>query len=121
MVEVSIDGDAAIFELQNLHKLWALRSRLEIPLRHIAAVHADPDITLGLFERLKVAGAYMPGVLAAGTFWEHGGLVFWDVFDRTHAIVVELKDETYKRLVVEVANPAEVVDLLRKHLAPPAA
>ena len=36
MVEVSIGGDTAVFELESFHKLWALRSRLEIPLRHIA-------------------------------------------------------------------------------------
>jgi len=116
MVDVSIDGDTAVFELQNLHTLWALRSRLEIPLQHIANVHADPELTMGLFERLKVAGAYFPGVFAAGTFWEEGGLAFWDVHDRGHAIVVELKDETYKRLVVEVPNPADTIDLLQRHL-----
>jgi hypothetical protein len=116
MVEVSVESDTAVFELQHLHKLWALRSRLTIPLRHIAAVHADPTLSLGFFERLKLAGAYLPGILAAGTFWEDGGLVFWDVHDPANAVVFELKDETYRRLVVEVAHPAEVVALIRQHL-----
>ena len=116
MVEFSIDGDRAIFELQSLHKLFALRSRLEIPLRHITAVHTDPDVSLGLFERLKLAGAYLPGVLAAGTFWEDGGLVFWDVHDPARAVVIDLRDETYKRLIVEVANPVQVVAQIRGRL-----
>ncbi len=116
MVEVSVEGDRAIFELQSIHKLFALRSRLEIPLEHIVAVHADPNLTLGLFDRLKLAGAYLPGVLATGTFWEDGGLVFWDVHERSHAIVVDLADETYQRLVVEVPDPEATVALLRARL-----
>jgi hypothetical protein len=96
--------------------VWALRSRLEIPLKHIARVHADPDVTLGLFDRLKLAGAYLPGFFAAGTFWEDGGLVFWDVRDPTHAVVVDLKDETYHRLVVEVEDPARTVAVLSRAL-----
>ena len=116
MVEVSVHGDHAVFELQSVHKLWALRSRLEIPLRHIAGVHADPHVTMGLFDRLKLAGSYLPGILAAGTFWEHGGLVFWDVHDPAHAVVVELRDETYQRLVVEVESPGTTVALLQRHL-----
>ena len=118
MVSVTVSGELAVFELQKMHKLWALRSRLEIPLRHIAAVHADPNVTMGLFERLKLVGSYLPGIFAAGTFWEHEGLVFWDVHDRAHAIVVELRDEHYKRLVLEVEHPAEVVALLQQHLTP---
>ncbi len=116
MVTVTVSGDVAVFELQKMHKLWAFRSRLEIPLRHIAAVHSDPNVTMGLFERFKLAGSYLPGIFAAGTFWEHGGLVFWDVHDGAHAIVVELKDEHYQRLVLEVEHPADVVAMLQQHI-----
>ena len=36
--------------------------------------------------------------------------------DAEHAVVVDLEDETYKRLVVEVAYPSAVVALLQRHL-----
>jgi hypothetical protein len=52
-----------------------------------------------------------------GRSGEDGGLVFWDVDDRSHAIVVDLEDETYNRLVVEVPDPDAAVATLRAHLS----
>ena len=55
MVEITIDGDKAVFEVEGWHKLWSLRSRLEIPLAHIIRVHPDPQPAMGWFAGLKVA------------------------------------------------------------------
>jgi hypothetical protein len=93
-----------------------LRSRLSIPLEHIVDAYPDPSLSLGWFERLKIAGAYIPGTLAAGTFFEDGGLVFWDVEHPKNALVIELHDETYQRLVVESADPAADAGTIRAHL-----
>lgn len=109
MVDVQVQGDRVVFEVEGMHKLWALRSRLEIPLAHVRGVRADPEIARGLWRGLKLAGSDIPGLFAAGTFYRHGNLVFYDVRDPTHAIVVELDDETYDRLVVEVRDPAAAV------------
>ena len=47
--------------------------------------------------------------VAAGTFNHHGSWVFWDVHDSENAVVVELRDEGYERLIIEVADPAATV------------
>jgi hypothetical protein len=109
MVDVQIHGDSVVFEVEGMHKLWALRSRLEIPLAHVRGVRADPAAARGLWRGLRLAGADIPGLFAAGTFFRHGELVFYDVRDPSHAIVVDLDDETYERLVVEVRDPAAAV------------
>jgi hypothetical protein len=58
-------------------------------------------------------GAELPGLFAAGTFYFHGELVFWDVRDPTKTLIVSLDHERYKKLIVEVANPTATVDRLR--------
>jgi hypothetical protein len=118
MVEISVEGDKAIFAVHGWDKLWALRSRLEIPLEHIRDVHADTSPKMGWFQGLKVAGTHIPNVFLAGTFYQDGGWVFWDVRHPEKAIVVELHDEKFQKLVVEVADPEAAIRLLNQARTP---
>jgi len=117
MVEIRIEGDKAVFEVQNWDKLWSLRSRLEIPLAHIIAVQADPQPAMGWFQGIKVAGTDLPNIFRAGTFYQDGNLVFWDVRHPEKTIVISLMHEHYKKLIVEVADPNAAVDLIQKALS----
>lgn len=114
MVNVTVAGDRAVFEVEGWDKLWALRSRLEIPLAHITDVACDPDQVGRWWHGWKVAGTDMPGLLAMGTFYYHGELVFWDVRDAARTIIVSLDHERYKKLIVEVDDPSAVVERLRQ-------
>ena len=116
MVEIGVEGDKAVFTVQGWDKLWALRSRLEVPLAHIRDVHADPSPAMGWFQGLKLAGTDIPNVFRAGTFYQDRGWVFWDVRHAEKAIVVELHDARFQKLVVEVADPAAAVQLLKQAL-----
>ena len=107
MVDVEIAGDTAVFEVRGLDKLWAFRSRLEIPLAHIRHVRIDPEAARGWFHGLRLPGTSLPGVLTAGTFYLDGKRVFWDVHHPDQTIVVELQDDRYDELVVEVRDPEE--------------
>jgi hypothetical protein len=117
MVEVKVSGDRAVFEVEGLHKLWSLRSRLEIPLEHIRGVRADPAPAMGWFDGLKVAGTGLPHLFRAGTFYQQGDFVFWDVRRPEKAVVVELEDEHFSKLIVEVEDPAATVSLLEGALS----
>jgi hypothetical protein len=112
MVEISVSGDKAVFEVEGWHKLWSLRSRLEIPLEHLKGVHADPAPAMGWFDGLKVAGSALPHVFRAGTFYQEGAFVFWDVRHPEKTVVVELEDEHFAKLIVEVDDPDAAVRLL---------
>jgi hypothetical protein len=105
MVEIKIEGDRAAFEIEGWDKLWSLRSRLEIPLDHIKGAHVDSQPAMGWLQGLKVAGAGLPNVFRAGTFYQDGGFVFWDVHHPENTIVVELDHERFQKLVIEVADP----------------
>jgi len=113
MVNLTVLSDRAVFEVEGLHQLWALRSRFEIPLTHITDAEFDPDQVARWWHGWKIAGTDMPGLFAAGTFYYHGELVFWDVNDTTRTIIVSLNHERYRKLIVEVAEPEAVVASLR--------
>jgi len=114
MVEITIEPDKVIFEVQGFDKVWSLRSQLSIPLSHIQSVYADPEPAMGWFNGLKVAGAAIPNIFRAGTFYQEGEFVFWDVHEPANTIVIELEHERYKKLIIEVADPLEEVKKIRR-------
>jgi hypothetical protein len=113
MVDITIDGDTAVFNVEGLHKLWSLRSRLQIPLAHLLEVEANAEQVGRWWHGFKVIGTDVPGLFAAGTFYYHGEIVFWDVTDPASTIIVSLEHERYRKLILEVANPDETVAMLR--------
>ena len=120
MVEVSITDRTAMFEVLGLHKVWALKRRLIVPLAHIRDVRADPSVNLNRWKGVRWPGTYVPGLIAAGTYCSRGRRVFWDVVHPQRSIVVDLIDEPYDQLVVEVADPNGVVQRLQAALRSPA-
>jgi hypothetical protein len=113
MVNVSVDGTRAIFTVEGMHKLWAMRSQIEIPLAHITGVEVNHDHVSAWWHGFKLIGTDMPGLFAMGTFYYHGELVFWDVYDTTKTIIVSLGHERYKKLIVEVADPQGTAAMLK--------
>ena len=112
MVEIKIEGEKAIFEVNGWDKLWSLRSRLEIPLAHIKGATADSNPAMGWFQGLRLAGTNLPTIFRAGTFYQEGHIVFWDVHNPEKTIVVDLEHEHYGKLVIEVVDPNAAVNLI---------
>jgi len=109
VVDLSIVEGKLLLRVEGADKLWALRSSLEIPLEHVAGIRADPDAARGWWHGLRMAGTHIPGVITAGTFFQHGNWVFWDVHRPENAVVISLRDERYEALVIEVENPDAAV------------
>src|SRR5262249_21315144 len=99
-------------------QLWALKSSLEIPLQRIIGIRADPNIARGWWHGIRMPGSNIPGVLTAGTFYQNGKRVFWDVHDPANTVVIELADERYDELIVEVADPEAAVKQVKAALPP---
>src|ERR1700674_4292091 len=109
MVSVTVLSDRAVFEVEGLHQLGGLGGRLDIPLTHITDAEIDPDQVGRWWHGWKLLGTDVPGLFAAGTFYYHGELVFWDVRDPATAIIVSLDHERYRKLILEVTDPEAVV------------
>jgi hypothetical protein len=116
MVEISISAGSLMLHVKGADRLWAFKSSLEIPLRHIAAIRADPSVAHGWWHGVRMAGTNVPGVITAGTFYQDGKRVFWDVHNPANTVVIALKDERYDELIVEVSDPNETVDVVRAAL-----
>jgi hypothetical protein len=98
-----------------LDKLWAFKSSLTIPLANVRGATADPGIAADP-KGIRAPGAHVPGVITAGTFHLDGEKVFWDVKDPSKAVVIELADERYTRLVLQVDDPRTTVTLVENAL-----
>ncbi len=116
MVDLSVAEGKLTLHVRGADKLWALKSSLEIPLPHIARVRADPEVARGWWHGLRLPGTNVPGVITAGTFYQDGRRVFWDVHHPEKTIVIDLHDEQYKQLIVEVADPQTAVALIQSAL-----
>jgi hypothetical protein len=118
MAQVRVDGETLVVEIEGLDKLWALKGRLEIPLVNVRGATADPGMVKEP-KGIRAPGAHVPGVITAGTFHIDGERIFWDVHDASKAIVIELHDERYSRLVVQVADPRATVALIENAVTRP--
>jgi hypothetical protein len=116
MVELSFSGGNLVLHVRGADKLWAFKSSLEIPLVHVAEIRADPAIAHAWWHGIRMPGTSIPGVLTAGTFYQDGRRVFWDVHNPDKTVVIELKDERYNELIVEVADPKAAVELVKAAL-----
>lgn len=113
MATISVQGQDLVVEMTGLDKVWSLKSKLTIPLAHVRGATVDPGI-LGEPKGIRAPGTHLPGVITAGTFHQDGEKVFWAVRDALKAVVVELADEHYTRLVVEVDDPRAVVAMVEQ-------
>jgi len=116
LVGLSIAEGKLTVHVWGADKLWAFKSSLELPLAHIAGVHADPEAARGWYHGMRMPGTNVPGVITAGTFYQDGKRVFWDVHHPEKTIVINLHDERYNELVVEVDDPDAAVKLIQNAL-----
>lgn len=117
MVNISIHGDRIHLDVEGIDQLWSLRSHLEFPLSHIRSVRIDPAAARGWWHGIRLMGSNIPGILTAGTFYQQGGIVFYDVHDPERTIVLELDHERYNRLIVEVEEPEKARTLIERALS----
>ena len=122
MVAVQLEGDTVIFTVEGWHKLWAFRSELRIPRSHINSARLDPAAA-ATWAGLRAGGTYVPGLITAGTFYLDGLFdhkpTFFDVQHKENTVVIELSDENYARLIIEVEDPVAVVAQLNGLAAAP--
>jgi hypothetical protein len=116
MAEVELAEDTLIVHVRGMDRLWALRSRLEIPLSHVAGAQADRQEAQRWWRGIRTGGTQIPGVITAGTFYQEGERVFWDVHNPENTVVNRLRDERYARPIIEVEDPPATVAAIEEAL-----
>ena len=115
MIKPAIVEEKLNLEVLGADKVWALKSELSIPLQHISAVEVSTEVGRNWRSHgFKLAGASVPGLITAGTFINSSKqLVFWDVHRGPKAVVIDLHNEKFAQLVVEVEDPDDFVAKLK--------
>jgi hypothetical protein len=116
VAEVELAENALIVHVRGMDRLWTLKSRLEIPLNHVVGAEVDPQVAQGWRKGTRAPGTHVPGVITAGTFYQDGERVFWDVHHPEKTVVIRLRDERYARLVIEVDDPRTTAAAIQEAL-----
>ena len=102
VIEITIDG---------MDILWALKKNLIIPKTSIVEVYIKPDNMKSA--PLRFPGTYVPKMILSGTYYGKNRKEFWSSHFK-NAIVFELENFKYNRVVVDVENPQEIIDRFKK-------
>jgi hypothetical protein len=109
-VGVSPD-DQLLVRPVGLVRLWALSKGHECPITAISDVGVSER--KGLVKGYRFPGTHLPGIMTAGTFRSHGDKDLWMVGRAKEVLVIELHDQPYRHLIVQVEDPHAAVEALR--------
>ena len=101
------------FKIKGLHKLWSFKSEIIIPENHIIDAYPNEQ-NLNWMLALRLPGTHIPGLITAGTYIVKDGTIFCDVVNHSNSITIELENEHYKKLIIEVENPQSAIALLKR-------
>lgn len=103
---IEIEADHLTVTLRGLDVIWTTRRRLVVPLAHVAGARRDPHVDRhGPWLGAGRTDALLGYAVAAGSMVVHGRHEFWDVHHPENAVAIDLVDEAYERLVIEVDDP----------------
>jgi hypothetical protein len=123
MASATIEDGVLTLSLRTWDKIFSVHGSLHVPLAHITAVSVGPAPAVPILT--KVIGTNMPGVMAAGTFFDSQGLLFYDYGANAECLILDVDHERFHRIVVEIDAPqaaAAVAEELKAELPiPPAA
>lgn len=117
MARVEIDETTMTVHVQGLHQLAGLKRRISAPLAHVRGATVDPGV-MGEPKGIRAPGLGLGRLATIGTFYRHRRRHFWDVTAKGTPIVIELEDEPYERLIVEVDDPHTTVDRINAAVLP---
>lgn len=118
MVIITVDGDVLDIQVQGMHKMWAMKSSLRIPIADVREVRHDPERARRFFPGVKLPGTHVPWAYTAGTFYQSDFRPdFWTVRNADRAIVITCaRDAAYDEIIVEVEDPTETLTRIQAAL-----
>lgn len=111
MTTIDIAGDKLVLTVRGFDVVLALKKHLEVPLSRIkrAEVGVAADAQERLRQSLRMPGTYLPGIVTAGSYLEHGRWMFWDIHSGKQAITIFIEHDKFDAVVVDVDDPAATV------------
>ena len=115
--QIEVAADTLVVRFPGSSALLTFKRPLAIPLAHVRKVDRATHGPDEQWEGFLGLGPWLPGVIGAPRFRHASGRVFLNVSDPANAIVVQLEQEHYTRLVVDVADPDGAIATVRAAIA----
>jgi hypothetical protein len=113
MARLDVDDETLVVRLGIIDAMLSMRSTMRFPLTSVKNVYVDP-VAGEEPKGFKAPGTAIPGTLTKGTFHFDGVKTFWNIWRGALVVVVELSEQKFDRIVIEQANPEEIVEKITK-------
>ncbi len=113
---LTLVGDTLCIDISGWAKLLALSGGIRIPLAHVVRIRLAGADARDWLSGFKLKGARIPGLIKAGTFRADQTTVFWYVRHPEQAVLIELRDEKFAKLIIEVNEPETLVAQITRAL-----
>lgn len=117
MAQVQSTATHLVVTLTGARRAFGRWRPLSFPWTQVTGVRVDPEAARRFPGARWGVASNIPGVINLGSFRRNGSRDFWDVADPTRAVVVELRDAKYDRLLLEVDDPQATAAAIRTRLA----
>jgi hypothetical protein len=111
MVKVTVLENDFEFKIKGIHKFWAFKNKIIIRKENIVSASQNNEEFTN-WKGWRMPGTELPWVITAGTFIKKGKRNFWDVYKKKNAITIQLQNSSYNKLIIEVENPEETMQIL---------
>jgi hypothetical protein len=113
ITKITLKKDETIITPIGVYKFLSLKNKIVIPRKAIVAVRHNPE-EVKKFNGIRLPGTYIPTIIKSGTFYdfEDGSKVFLNVRKNNNTIILDLKNHTFKRVMIEVADPIKIIQQL---------
>jgi len=121
MARVKIEDGQLVINMKGMRKFFAMKSEVSVPLSSVESVTTGlewKDVPNILDKVLGTnSNMYYGGTFRDGGFWNSDGdKVFFDLRRKEEAIVIDLKDEEFKTLIIGCEAPEETVAIIQQAL-----
>jgi hypothetical protein len=111
MVSFALDGSDVVMTVRGFDKILALRSNVRFNRNNIRRLVVAQE---GVYPTgIRWPGTSAGGLVQAGTFVGDGGREFWLRRQGNQAIEIDLENEEYTKIVVDVEDLEEIMNVIR--------
>lgn len=105
MASIMLSSRELVVRVHGWNVVLALRRTLQIPLSHVTRVRVRPpeaEFDEAIVESWRGVGTYMPHRIASGLVYLQDGPAFFEVRDPQKTIGIDLRNERFCRVVVQL-------------------
>lgn len=113
-MKLRIESDKLQIEFNFWEQVWGVKFNKiwEIPLVNIeSATSKEPQSN---WREIKAPGSFVPGLIKAGTYYTNRGKEFWYVTKETNYLTLELSNESYKRIILNIDESESWVERINQ-------